>query len=72
MFKLSNFAVVNVISKNIAVKKYSSPNETHSHMCTFHELRTLSVAGDWFTKIFRIAWKLRENSVFWVKKMYDL
>ena len=55
MFKLSNFAVVNVISKNIAVKKYSSPNETHSHMCTFHELRTLSVAGDWFTKIFRIA-----------------
>ena len=51
MFKWFNFALVNVISKKIAVKKYSSPPEKHSHMCTFHEL-TFTLARDLFTKIF--------------------
>ena len=38
------------MSKKIAVKKYSSPPETYSHMGTFLELRTFTLAGDLFTK----------------------
>ena len=61
MFKRFNFALVNVISKNCS-KKYSSPPETHSHMGTFYELRTSTLAGDLFTKIFfKIARKLRKS-----------
>ena len=52
MFKRFNFALANVISKKIAVKKYSLPPETHSHMCTFHELRTVTLVRDLFTKAF--------------------
>ena len=46
------FCIVNVISNKIAVKKYSSPPETHLYMSTFHELRTFTLARDLFTKIF--------------------
>ena len=73
MFKRFNFALVNVISKKIAVKKYSSPPETHSHMCTFHEFRTFTLAGDLFAKLF-LEWveSYKKISLFRAMKIYSL
>ena len=51
MFKRFNFTLVNVISKTIPVNNSSTP-ETHSHITTFHDVRTFTLAEDLLTKMF--------------------
>ena len=47
-------------------KKYSSPLETYSHVGTFHVLRTFTLAGDLFTKMFLES--CEKISLLWGKK----
>ena len=62
MLKQFSFALVNVTSKKIAVKrvkKFYSFSETHASMCTFHEVKSFILAGGlfvhiWQTKILRM------------------